>query len=131
MDIPAYVLVTKDGDGRLHLGLDRNGGGDLPIGFESSYAYFLFQFGESRIKCQQDDEILLLKGVIETADLQEQDNYVDVFKQRVRETRDYSTWQVVQSKRAMCESDGLYRQQLMSHLEEKYTDYRLDRMTRD
>ena len=116
MRIPTYVLALKDHNGNLRLAEGKRSDFDLPVSFDEQYAEFLFQFGESRIRCKENDEILLLKGDLDISDIEQDHQFVESFKRRIREIEDFTGWQPLKSKTAMSEHSPSYRQRVSRHL---------------
>lgn len=123
MDITAYVLIIRDESGSLHLGEGRQGVCDLPVGFEPRYADFLFEFAESRIHCALSDEVLLVKGCVNTDDIEKSDNFIEDFKNRLKYDCDFSHWEVVRAKQAMSLNDHRYQQRLLNHLKQRHSSH--------
>lgn len=121
MEITAYVLITRDSSNKLKLANCRKSIYDIPVGFESRYAEFMFEFAESRIHCQQSDEIILAKGTVNTDDIEKQPNFIDAFQDRLRHHCSFDNWEIIQSKKAMCLNGSVYRDKLLNHLRARHT----------
>ncbi len=120
MDIATYVLVVRNADGDFELAREPRNSNDLPVGFEARYADFLFEFAESRIQCRRGQEIFLLKGSVDISGISQQPDFTSAFKALLRAPRDYSSWELVSSKRALSVTDEHYRERLMKHLRTRH-----------
>lgn len=116
MDITAYVLLVRDSSQQLFLADCRNGHSDIPVGFEPRYADFLFEFAESRIKCNPSDEVYLASGVVNTDDIENAANFISAFKTKLRSQYDFSEWEIIRTKKALSLCDSGYKQKLIQHL---------------
>lgn len=121
MEITTYVLAVKNDEGVMQLAEERKNSSDLPVGFEPKYADFLFEFAESRIKCKKGQDIFLLKGTLDTATINQQEDFVSAFKSLIRGHNDFSGWEVIDSKPAMSVTDDSYRDRLMHHLRARHS----------
>ncbi len=120
MDIATYVLVVRNADGDFELARESHNTNDLPAGFEARYADFLFEFAESRIQCHRGQDIFLLKGSIDISSIAQQPDFTSAFKALLRAPRDYSSWELINSKRALSVTDEHYRERLMKHLRNRH-----------
>mgnify|MGYP000647945808 CR=1 FL=1 len=123
MFIPTYILAIKDTTGTLRIAESRRNDLDLPISFDEKYAEFLFEFCELRIRCKENDQILLLKGDFDISDIEQDAQFVEIFKQRVREISNFSGWSELKTKTAMSEQSTTYRQRVSRHLLDKQTTF--------
>ncbi|OMH25849.1 hypothetical protein [Motiliproteus sp. MSK22-1] len=119
MHIPTYVLAVKKPLGELKLAKGRRSPFDLPVCFDEKYANFLFEFCESRVCCDENDEIQLLKGNFDISDIDQDHLFVDSFKNKLKEVQDFSRWQLVKCKKATSEYSDDYRKRLSLHLKER------------
>lgn len=120
MEITAYVLITRDSSNNLKLASCRKSIEDIPVGFEPRYAEYMFEFAESRIHCQQSDEIMLAKGIVDTNDIEKHPDFIGAFKNRLRHHCDFENWEIIQSKQAMCVNGSVYRDKLLNHLRARH-----------
>ena len=121
MRIPTYVLAVKKPLGKLSLAKGKRTPFDLPVCFDEKYANFLFEFCESRVCCEENDEIQLLKGDFDISDINQDHLFVDSFKNRLKEIDDFSQWQLLKCKKAASENSDDYRRRLSLHLQERHT----------
>lgn len=120
MEITTYVLITRDPSKQLKLASCRKSIHDIPVGFEPRYAEYMFEFAESRIHCQESDEIILAKGKINTDDIEKQPNFIDAFQNRLRHECNFEDWEVIRSKTAMCVNGSIYKDKLLNHLRARH-----------
>ncbi len=120
MNVTTYVLVTKNSADELTLATCRKSMYDIPVGFEPRYADTLFEFAESRVHCNASDEILLMKGVVNTDDIEKHTNFIDAFKHRLKNECQFEEWEIVRSKQAMSLDGSVYRVKLLRHLRSRH-----------
>lgn len=129
MKIETYVLAVENGsEGEMILAPRARRVSDLPVCFSSDYADHLFDFSESRVSCNEGDQLYLLKGDVDISGISQQSDFPDAFKALIQEEDSLDSWAIIRQKSAMSTQSIEYKRKVHDDLVHTHTVLQVNKM---
>lgn len=129
MKIETYVLAMQDEvGGKMKLAPSGDRAADIPMCFSPDYALHLFDFSESRVRCEAGDRLFLLKGDVDISQIDTKDDFPVAFKTLLANEEGLDHWLVLRQKKAVSVTSKEYKKRVMDDLKQTTEQIKVNRL---
>ncbi len=129
MKIETYVLAMQEEvGGKMRIAPSGDRAADMPMCFSSDYALHLFDFSESRVRCEAGDRLFLLKGDVDISQIDTKDDFPVAFKTLLANEEGLDHWLVIRQKEAVNVKSKEYKKRVMDDLKHTTEQIKVNRL---
>lgn len=129
MKIETYVLAMQEEvGGKMRIAPSGDRTADMPMCFSPDYALHLFDFSESRVRCEAGDRLFLLKGNVDISQIDTKDDFPVAFKTLLANEDGLDHWLVIRQKEAVNVKSKEYKKRVMDDLKHTTEQIKVNRL---